>query len=103
MYRQSCDDGLALGQIDVDFATDAEIPGQVDPWLDGKAGLREKTPLVLGLKVVDVGAVAMDFLADRMAGAVDKPVAVAGFRDDSAADVVYFASAGKSPGCHFLL
>src|SRR5436309_10077693 len=60
-------------------------------------------PLVLGLEVVDVSAVAMDFLADRMTGPVDEPVAVAGLHDDRAADVVYFAAAGKPPGCHFLL
>ena len=58
------DNRLVLGQIDVNFASDAEIAGQIDPGLNGKAGVRDKSSLILGLKVVDVGAVAMHLFAD---------------------------------------
>ena len=55
----------------VDLAAHAELV-EVDPRLDREAGPAQHQALVVRLEVVHVGAVAVDFLADVVAGAVDE-------------------------------
>src|SRR5271157_4918063 len=73
----------------VDLAAHAEL-GLVDSGLDRETGAAENQPLLVGLEVVHVGPVAVDFLADVVAGAVDEVCAVAGVDDHLAAGVVHF-------------
>ncbi len=54
----------------VDFTAYAELAGEVDPGLDGEAGAGENKTLVVGLEVVQVGAAAVEFGGDVVAGAV---------------------------------
>src|SRR5262249_5202311 len=80
--RGSAGDVYLAAGIDehIDLAADAELR-QVDPWLDGEAGARQDAALLVGLQVVHVGAVAVDLLTDRVAGAVAEVFAVAGRLD----------------------
>ena len=79
---------LAVGvDEDVDLAPDAEL-GEVDARLDREAGPGQDEPLLVGLEVVHVGAVAVGLLADAVAGAVDERRAVAGLVDHPARGVV---------------
>lgn len=72
---------------DVDFTSYAEF-GEVDAGFDGEASSGEDAALFVGFEVVHVGAVAVDFFADRVAGAVDEVLAVAGLVDDIAASAI---------------
>ena len=56
---------------DVDLAADAELV-EVDARLDREAGPAQHQPFFVGLEVVHVGAVAVDFLADVVPDAVDE-------------------------------
>ena len=81
---------LAVGvDEDVDFAADAEF-GVVDAGFDGEAGAGEDEAFVVGFEVVEVGAIAVDFLTDGVAGAVDEGGSVAGGFDDVAGRAVEF-------------
>ena len=72
----------------VDLAADAEVAGEVDAGLDGEAGVGEQEALVVGLEVIEVGAVAVEGDFDIVAGAVGEEVAEAGVADDGAGGVV---------------
>ena len=62
-------DLAVLVDVDVHLAAHAEL-GQVDPRLDAEAGPRDDAAVVAGFQAVDVRAVAVDFLADVVPGAV---------------------------------
>src|SRR5438309_12080097 len=83
------DECIGLGEIDVHLAPDAEFAWEIDAGLDRKARVREQTASIPGLEVVDVGAVAVDFFADRVPGTVDEPVFVPRLPDHAAAHVVH--------------
>src|SRR5437870_11389291 len=97
------DECVRLGEIDVHLAPDAEFAREVDARLDRKAGVREQTASVPGLEVVDVGAVAVDFFADRVPGAVEEPVSVSRLPDHAAAHVVHIPTAREAARAYFLL
>src|SRR2546426_6453160 len=79
------DECIGLGEIDVHLAPDAEFARQVDARLDREARVREQAPPVLGLEIVDVGAIAVDFFTDRVPGTVDEPVFIPRLPDHAAA------------------
>ena len=64
----------------VHFATNAELR-QVDSRLNGKARPRQHSPFLMRLQVVHVGAIAVRFLTDGMAGPMAKRFAIAGLFD----------------------
>ena len=64
---------------DVDLASDAELV-EVNSGLDREAGPAQDQALVVRFEVVHVGAVAVDFLADVVADAVNELWAVTGLR-----------------------
>src|SRR5205823_6580782 len=68
---------------DVDLAPDTELL-EIDPRLDREAGAAQDQALLVGLQVVHVGAIAVDFLADIVAGAVDEIAAIAGLVNHAA-------------------
>ena len=82
------DDGAGGEGDHVDFAADAEVAGEIDAGLDGEAGVGEKEALVVGLEVVEVGAVAVEGDFDVVAGAVGEVIAEAGFADDGAGGII---------------
>ena len=59
------------------------MPGSIEKQVRGRTA-----PFFVGFQVVHVGPVAVDFLADAVAGAVDEVLAVAGLLDDVAAGVI---------------
>src|SRR5690606_2241144 len=67
--------------VEVDLAAHAELAGQVDPGLHRAAGAREERASVVGLVVVEVRPGAVQVAIDRVAGAVDEPLAEAGGLD----------------------
>src|SRR5439155_1977408 len=97
------DEGVGLGQVDVHFAPNAEFAGEIDAGLDREACVREQTASVPGLEVVDIGAIAVDFFADRVPGAVEEPVLVSCLPDHTAAYVVYVPASGEAARADFLL
>src|SRR5262245_58391850 len=64
LRRAARDDGRRTVEADVDLAAHAELTRHVDPGLDRETGAGEQTPLVAGLVVVEVRAVAVDLHAD---------------------------------------
>lgn len=82
MLEAAGDVDLAGGvDEDVDLATDAEF-GVVDAGFDGEAGVGEDQAFVVGFEVVEVSAIAVDFLADGVSRAVDEGGSVACVFDD---------------------
>src|SRR6185503_8493410 len=68
--------GRAFPDVHVDLAAHAELR-QVHAGLDREADPRDDPALVARLQVVDVHAVAVDLVADRVAGAVQEVLAEA--------------------------
>ena len=68
------DVGLAGVGDHVDFAADTELAGEVEAGFDGEAGVGEDEADVMGLEVVEVGAVAVEFGCDVVPGTVGKVV-----------------------------
>src|SRR5262249_22323917 len=71
-----------------------------DAGLDRKAGPRRDTALVVGLEIVHIGAIAVHFLSDGVAGAMGEVLGEAGIADDAAAGVVHFEAAQAVSGRH---
>jgi len=82
------DDGAAGFGDHVDFVANAEFAGEVDAGFDGEAGVGEEQALVVGFEVVEVGAVAVEFDRDVVAGAVGELVGETGRADEVAGGVV---------------
>src|ERR1044071_6778281 len=106
-YRQNLGlDGLArhfdvaVRDVDVDFGADAEAAFEVDAGLDGEACARDDAARIPRLEVVDVGAVAVAFFADGVAGAVRELLGVARAADDFARNVVHLRGADDLSVAH---
>src|SRR5260221_10686715 len=69
------------------FTAHAELR-QVNPGFDREAGARQDPALFAGLQSVHVGAVAVRLLADAVAGAVAKRLAIAGGLNDLASGLI---------------
>ena len=82
-------DGTVAVDEHVDLAADAEV-GQIDSRFDGKAGPSEHSAVFVRFEIVHVRAVAVDLLADAVAGAVDEEVAVARLSDHVARGLIDF-------------
>src|SRR5438876_5338170 len=91
--------GRPLAHVDVDLAPHAEL-GQVDARLDREADSGDDRPLVAGLEVVDVHPVAVDLVADGVAGPVEEVRAVAALVDVAARDVVHLVPVDGAAGAH---
>ena len=82
----------------VNLSADAEFR-QVDPRLDRETGARNDHSLVLGLEVVQVGAVAVDVVhADAVTGAVNEVLAEAGVGTTKQIDQVATEACGVTVG-----
>src|SRR4029078_3833496 len=97
---QSEHERVALRQEDIQLAANAEFSLEIDTWLDRKTGTRHKTSRVLRFKSVDVGSVAVDLFADRVAGPMDELSTVASRLDHAAAGCIDFIAEGALPGLH---
>src|SRR5947209_17916923 len=58
----------AVADQHVHLAAYTEFAGQINPRLDGKTGVGNDLAIILGLQVINVGAVAVDVHADGMSG-----------------------------------
>lgn len=81
--------GGGFGAEDIDFAANAEF-GEVDAGFDGEEGAGDDGAVVVGLVVVHIGAVAVDLLADGVAGAVEEVLVEGAFFEEAAAGIVDF-------------
>ncbi len=72
---------------DIGFATDAKLR-KINSGFDREAGAGHDAAFFLGFQAVHVGAVAVGFLADAVAGAVEERVAIAGLFDHVAGSLV---------------
>src|SRR5262245_14634983 len=84
-----------LVDVDVHFTPHAKLR-QVDPRLDGEAGPGHDATVVARFEAVDVGAVAVHFLADVVAGTVREFVAVTGLVDHRSRGVIDFGARERS-------
>src|SRR5690349_4726767 len=91
---------ITLRQEDVQLASNAELSLEIDAGFDRKAGTRHETSGVLRFKSVDVGSVAVDLLADRVAGPMDELSTVAGRFDHAAAGCIDFVAEGALSRLH---
>src|SRR5579875_252908 len=81
LWRTAGDMNLSLSVNEyVDLAAHAELR-QIDAWLDREASAWQHLPFFVRLQVVHIGAVAMCFLADGMAGAMTEGRTVASLLD----------------------
>src|SRR5262245_5704181 len=87
---------------DVDLAANAEL-GEVDAGLDRKAGAAEDKTCFVRFEVIHIRAVAVSFLADAVAGAVDEVLAVASFFDHIAGGLIDLPAAKLLAGGKALL
>ena len=85
------------GEIDIQFASNAELPRQVNPRLDRETGVRQQPASILRFQVINVGAITMHLFADRMAGPVHKIFPIPRVLNHLPAHVVYFPSIGNAP------
>src|ERR1039457_2214678 len=83
---------FALADVHVDFVAHAEIR-QVNAGFDGEAGEGADAPHVVVLEIIHVGAVAVHFDADGVAGTMGEVLAESGLPDDTAGGVVHLISA----------
>ncbi len=95
----SGDAGVVFFDVDVDFAAHAKIL-EINSGLNGKAGGGNDLPIIAGLKIVHVGAVAVDVLADGMSVAVDEKIAVALALDDVSRRVIHLVAVDDSALAH---
>src|SRR5579875_155118 len=75
----------------VNLATNAEL-WQIDAWLDGAARRWEQKALILRLKIVEVGAIAVNGCVNVVPSAMHVVIAVAGSGDDRARDIIDLAA-----------
>ena len=93
---------FGFAHVHVDFVAYAEIR-QVDAGFDGEAGEGADAPHVVVLEIVHVGAVAVHFHADGMAGAMGEILAEPGLLDDAASGIVHLVPAQRLAGRDGLL
>src|SRR5207247_10417671 len=78
-----------------------EPAGDVGAWMNRKVGPRRQAVGVLRRQNIDVGSVAMNFVADRMARAMDELITIAGTLDDLPAGVVDFPTEWATASSYF--
>ncbi len=89
------DASIVLAHVHIYFAANAEFR-QINSRLDGKAGVRHDFAVVARFEPVHVCAVAVNFLADAVPGAMDEIFRVARFTNRLARDVVHFPSVNRA-------
>src|SRR5579864_439397 len=77
--------------INVYFAANSKI-FQIDSRLDGKAGVRQNRARIVRFQAIHIGAIAVDFLADAVAGAMHEIPGVSRVGDDAARDGIHLPS-----------
>src|SRR5579859_5813557 len=93
----AADFGAAVLDRHVEFAANPELSLQVNSRFDGKTGALDQLAMVARFKRVEIGPGAVHFAADRMAGAMDEDVAVAGLLDNRAGGAVSLFAAHRLP------
>ena len=92
------------GEIDIQFASNAELPRQVNPRLDRETGVRQQPTSILRFQVINVGAITMHLFADRMAGPVHKIFPISRALNHLPADIIHFPPmrecAAANPALH---
>src|SRR5437660_2522850 len=78
----ACDACFTVANINVHFAAHPELR-QIDPRLNGVARSWNQMAAIVSFRSIHVHAIAVDRLADVMAGAMDKIFSVPGFFDDA--------------------
>ena len=96
------DPGFAGSGEHVHFAAHAELR-EVDSGLDGEAGVGQDAALVVGFKVVEMRAGAVNLVGDVVAGAVDEEFAEAGVADNGAGGIVGLESVNGAVLCEGVL
>src|SRR5262249_53573253 len=86
-----------LADIHVDLGSHPELRG-IDPRLDSEPAAGDEAPLVVGLEVVHVDAVAVHLGTKAVTGAVDELGAVTRALEDVAARAVHLEAADLPAG-----
>src|SRR6185437_15076485 len=96
-------DGFSIRYIDVKLAPNPKLSREVDSRLDRKASSRQEPTTILSFQVVDIGAITVNLLTNRVAGSMNEEVAVARCSNRITADIINFPSARKSACSHVIL
>src|SRR4051812_26418548 len=87
------DDRVLFRHIDVDLRANTEFTFQINARLNGECRPWDQRTGIARFEVINICAVAVAFLADRMAGAMEELIGVAGFSYYASGDIVHFRSA----------
>src|SRR5437868_10689007 len=79
----------------VDLAAHPELAGKVEPRFDGKTGVRQDEPHIVGFEVIQMSTAAVDIDADVVTGAVREPVAVTCGADHFSRRIVRIAAPNR--------
>src|SRR5690606_30968397 len=93
LARNTGDDRPIARVIDVDLGPHAEAARQIDPGLDGEERAGKDAAGIVGLEGVEIGAVSVRRLPDRVSGPVNEALAVARLGDRRASDPIELESA----------
>src|ERR1700757_593083 len=89
----SRDFDVFIGNVNVNFRSNAKFSFEINPGLDGKTNSGNDSPRVTRLEVIDVDAIAVRFFADRMARPMCELFAKTCARDYAARHIVHFGAA----------
>src|SRR5208282_1800969 len=84
-----------LADVDIHLAAHAEL-GQVDSRFDREARARHDLAVVARFEAVHVGAIAVNFLADAVPGAVDEIFSVARLANRLARHTIHFPAVNQA-------
>src|SRR5262249_53253723 len=98
----SCYTGADVVDEDIHLRPHAKFR-KVDPGLDGKARPRNNLPFVMCLQIVHIGARAVNFSTNGMAGAMKEIFSVSRFADIVPRGIIYFETSERSLYCDGVL
>src|SRR4029077_9704392 len=91
----SRDFDVFIGNVNVNFRANAKFSFEINPGLDGKTNSRNDSPRITRLEVVDVNAIAVGFLANRVTGAMRELFAKTCACNYATRDVVHFGASNR--------
>src|SRR4029077_15054744 len=91
----SSDFDVFIGNVNVNFRSNAKFSFEINPGLDGKTNSGNDSPRIARLEVIDVDAITVSLFADRMPRSMRELFAKTCARDYAARHIVHFGAANR--------